>query len=294
MPSQDQLRERVTELAGTLLSDDPIERFREDAARLASDLEREDAEALLGMLHDAPPVPDDYDQGRHGLTGWMAAWQFACFELVMNVGPDVIPLLRQMVDGEYDWTQGNAVELLVRFAAAGVQRRAIIDDLKARFPQLREETQSYAVNSLVELAQNDERLGEVLEELGQMESFRELVEDAAAPDDEGFLGEETEYQGVVSKAEVFDTPEVLNEITSFVGEIWIEGVADEELGATGGRVKLRITTECEIARLEPGEELSPASLDSLTVGSRVQVGHYSFIDESDPIEIWPEELVLMT
>jgi hypothetical protein len=46
----------------------------------------------------------------------------AAFEILYNLGEAALPLLRKIAFGEYDWTQGNAIEILRRWAAEGVDR----------------------------------------------------------------------------------------------------------------------------------------------------------------------------
>ena len=116
--------DRVSELAELLLHEGLSAGFRTRAAALSMGLDRDDVDDLTWLMHRELREPQSYDAAQHGLGGWISACQFAVFELLYNIGEPALPALREIAWGEYDWTQGNAIELLIRFAADGVQYTA--------------------------------------------------------------------------------------------------------------------------------------------------------------------------
>ena len=67
----------------------------------------------------------------------MSARQFAIFEMFYFFGPASLPVLQRVAYGPYDWTQGNAIEILCRLAADGIDRKRVVDELVARMPGMR-------------------------------------------------------------------------------------------------------------------------------------------------------------
>jgi hypothetical protein len=141
------MAEAFDEAVGSVaLQIDDLQKFRAQAAAVARQLGSAVVPALSTRLHSPPrPEPPGSDGGQRGLGGWLSAWQFAIFELFFEFGTAALPVLRQVAFGEYDWIQGNAVEVLVRLAAKGIEREQIIGELRREFPRFREEAQLYAV-----------------------------------------------------------------------------------------------------------------------------------------------------
>jgi hypothetical protein len=79
--------------------------------------------------------------------------------------------------GEYDWTQGNAVEVLVRLAATGVEREQTVTDLRREFPGLRYEAQLYSVGPLLHHAARDPAVSAVVRELENLPEWQEAVQE---------------------------------------------------------------------------------------------------------------------
>lgn len=114
---------------------DDAEQFRARAAAESRKLGSDDVEELATRFHAPPqPAPAGFGYEQRGLGGWLSAWQFAIFELYFQFGAAALPVLRRVAFGEYDWTQGNAIEVLVRLAAAGVERERTVADMRREFP----------------------------------------------------------------------------------------------------------------------------------------------------------------
>jgi hypothetical protein len=161
---------------------DNADRFRARAAVVAREMGPADVEALSTRFHSPPkPEPPGFGYEQRGLGGWLSAWQFATFELFFQLGARALPVLRRVAFGEYDWTQGNAIEVLVRLAAAGVEREQTIADLRREFPHLRYEATMYAVGPILHHAARDPAIASVVRELEDMPEWREVVEELREP-----------------------------------------------------------------------------------------------------------------
>lgn len=173
-------KERVTRLAELLLRDGLSEAFRDHAGELAADLESDDIQDLTWLLLRQPPEPEGYSTAQHGLGGWISACQFAVFELLYSIGEPALPAIRKIAWGEYDWTQGNAIELLIRFAADGVRTEEIVAEIKARYPDIRHEARLYAVQPLLHRLEAEPALAGIVRELRTCKAFDEAVEELTA------------------------------------------------------------------------------------------------------------------
>lgn len=167
------LSEAVARLAQVILREGLSTGFRTEAERLANRFETDEILEVRRLFHAPPREPLTYDIKEHGLGGWLSACQFASFELLFNCGEAALPLLRELAWGEYDWTQGNAIELLVRLAAKGTERDTIVREISANFPDIRIEAQLYAVGPLLAAAERDEALAEVVKTLRTCSAFDE-------------------------------------------------------------------------------------------------------------------------
>jgi hypothetical protein len=158
-----------------ILIDEP-ERFRQRAAAVAAELGTAAIPELATRLHSpSSPEPTEFGFRERGIGGWLSAWQFAIFELLFHFGTAALPLLRSVAFGAYDWTQGNAVEILVRLAAEGIDRPHIVSDLRRELPLFRHEAVLYAVGPLLEHAARDPAVTGVVRELEDLPEWRDAV-----------------------------------------------------------------------------------------------------------------------
>ena len=168
---------------------DNSEQFRARVATVARELGPTAIEELATRFHSPPlPEPSGFGYKQRGLGGWLSAWQFAIFELFFQFGAVALPVLRRVAFGEYYWTQGNAIEVLVRLAAAGVERERIVADLRREFPNIRYEATLYSVGPLLHHAVRDPAIAAVVSELADMPEWQaaaqELREAGRLPDAE--------------------------------------------------------------------------------------------------------------
>jgi hypothetical protein len=112
-----------------------------------------------------------------GLGDWIAARQFAIFEMFYHFRQAALPTLRHVAFGEYDWIQGNAIEVLCRLAAEGIDRERTLADLKSEMPGMRDTALLYVAGLLLQQAKENPQLAAIVEELRQIPEFNEAVED---------------------------------------------------------------------------------------------------------------------
>ena len=152
----------IAALARDVLSGIKRVDFQQRARELAAGIEADDLNYLHSQFHAPPAEPPEYDFARHGLGGWLSACQFAIFELVFQLKAEAIPFLRKIAWGPYDWTQGNAIELLIRLAAENIETEEITAEIAANYPNIRYEAQLYTLEPLVPMAHDDAALAALL------------------------------------------------------------------------------------------------------------------------------------
>ena len=158
-----------------ILIDEP-ERFRQRAAAVAAELGTATIPELATRFHSpSSPEPTGFGVRERGMGGWLSAWQFAIFELLFHFGAAAVPLLRSVAFGEYDWIQGNAVEILIRLAAAGIDRQQTVSDLRRQLPVFRHEAILYAVGPVLTHAARDPAVTGVVSELDDLPEWRDAV-----------------------------------------------------------------------------------------------------------------------
>lgn len=156
------------------------ERFTRAAAEVAARLPPTAVEMLATLYHEpSEPPPRKFDYDRCGLGGWLVAWQFAIFELFYHIGLPALPVLRRTAYGEYDWTQANAVEILVRLAAAGLEREEIVAEIRGEFPGFRMEAQWYVVGPLLRHAARDPAVAEIVRRLEDVDWWERAVQEVS-------------------------------------------------------------------------------------------------------------------
>lgn len=163
----------ISVLADMLICGAEPATFKMKAKEFSNKLNADDILELKKLFHNPPPESPNYDPKKHGLGSWMSACQFAIFELYYCKGLEALPLVREVAWGEYDWTQGNAIELLIRFASQGIDREQLIEEIKQNYPKIRYEAQLYSIQPLIGELEKDESLKSVFNELMTIEDFKE-------------------------------------------------------------------------------------------------------------------------
>jgi len=154
-----------------------IDAFRLRAAAVADDLGPSSIPDLASLFHAEHTPPPELASAFPGLGEWITARQFAIFEVFYHFGDHAIPVLKHVAFGEYDWTQGNAIEILCRLAADGVRREEIVDALIEHLPDMREEAHAYALGPLLNQSATNPELQAVMAKLLMVPEFKSGYDD---------------------------------------------------------------------------------------------------------------------
>lgn len=158
-----------------ILIDDRVA-FGLQAASVAARLGPRAIDMLVSRLHSpSHPTPEAFEPSVRGLEGWLAAWQFAIFEILFHFHDSALDNIREIAWGEYDWTQGNALEILVRLAAKGIERERTISDFRRNFEHVCEEAKRYAVAPLLHRAKFEPEVAAIVSKLQSVPDWREVV-----------------------------------------------------------------------------------------------------------------------
>lgn len=171
---QKDLAEALTSVAAANLESEAA--FRQRASEAARELGAGCISILPQFFHYPSDKPAGLAGNYGGLGHWMSACHFAAFEILFNFREAALPLLRKVAFGEYDWTQGNAIEVLCRLAADGVDRERTVSDLRRELPNMRYEAHLYAAGPLLKQAATDPAIEEVLRCL-DVQEFQEALEE---------------------------------------------------------------------------------------------------------------------
>jgi hypothetical protein len=172
--AKSQLNDRVRWVASAFASDLSVMRVR--AKVVASESGPNSIDQLASLFHTEHTPPPELSASFGALGHWITARQFAIFEIFYNLGKESIPTLKRVAFGAYDWTQGNAIEILCRLAADDVNQKDIVTSLVARLPSIREEAHGYALRPLLAEAKTNPALRAILDQLLIVPEFRESYE----------------------------------------------------------------------------------------------------------------------
>ena len=128
---------------------------------------------LWRRLRQPTRCPPEFDFPNARLGEWNWRWHFAIFEVCYHLREPALEFVRETAFGPYDWPQGNAIEILCRWAAERFERDRSLRDLRLRMPDMRAEAIDYAVGPLLNLARDNAPLADVLNELRSVPVFDE-------------------------------------------------------------------------------------------------------------------------
>jgi len=155
----------ISELALTLLKKGSCEAFKSHAKAVAKNHKSTDPKLFKRYFLHKLPFPSEYDERKLGLGEWLSYCQAAIFEILYNIPDKALTIVRDTAWGEYDWTQGNAIETLIRWASEGFNKSEIIAELKSELPHIRDEAMQYALGPLVPQISQNKELANVFEQL---------------------------------------------------------------------------------------------------------------------------------
>lgn len=154
----------------------PRASFEAKANEMAKELGSEAIELLPRFFHNPPVKPTELEGKFTGLSGWLSACQFAAFELLFQLGEEALPTIRNVAFGPYDWTQGNAIEVLIRFATENIQREQILAELNSEISNIQYEAIHYALAPLLFQAKTNPELFDTLNQITD-EEFQEILQE---------------------------------------------------------------------------------------------------------------------
>lgn len=73
------------------------------------------------------------------MTAWIDLLQFTIFEILYNYKSEAIEFLYKIGFGEYDWTQYQAIETLIRLANEGIEVNQTLEKIDASIDEFRYE-----------------------------------------------------------------------------------------------------------------------------------------------------------
>jgi hypothetical protein len=174
MATREHCESVIRHVASGLAEDDA--EFRRRAEAGAGELGVNSIDLLTTLFHSEHTPPPELAEKFPRLGAWIAARQFAIFEMLYHFGEPALPTLYGIAFGNYDWTQGNAIEVLCRLAAEGVATDDFVTEMSREFPNIRDEAKLYAIGPLLKQAQSNQPLAELLARLQNVvEGFNEAV-----------------------------------------------------------------------------------------------------------------------
>ena len=163
----------ITNLGRTLILDP--ESFEQKALNGSLQVGYGDLDYLQSKFHHPPPVDGPLEKDLK-LGQWLAACQYACFELMYNLEPPPIEFLKAVAFGEYDWTQATALEVICRLYATGKLDDNIIEEIDCRLPAMRFETLLYLARALLKRSEKDKQFEGIIKRLTS-DDFQEAMEE---------------------------------------------------------------------------------------------------------------------
>lgn len=277
----------IYELGEIILAEGAGVKFRSAAAEKAKGFSADDLSLLRSFFHDPPTESPLYDYRKYGLGGWLSACQFAIFEIVYNIGEEALPFIREIAWGEYDWTQGNAIELLIRMVAAGVQREEIIAEIEREFPHIRHEASLYAIQPLIPKLDDDAELKRVFERLMGIEYFRDAYDELTYVDPDPYnFDKEVLHASVVSSS----AGPISGHHRKALASLECEGVTYPDFKDMNGRVRVIVDENCRLVKRD-GDDFVPVEVSDVLSAEKIAIGHYSskFIEDGAAI-IYPSSV----
>lgn len=283
-------REAISTLAGMLLQEGVTEEFRALASEQADAFAAADIPLLSAFLHDPPPAPSFCDPEVHGLGGWISACQFAVFELIVSFGEDALPFLRETAWGPYDWPQGNAIEMLIRMAAAGVRSDEIIAEIETGFPNIRDEAALYAVKPLLADLDSDPDLKRVVDRLMAIEAFADAYDELTWVDPDPHNIAKQQLHAHIVAAGAADIRVFNMHVVAYLDG---DSIGSRDFSDAGGKARIYISDDCTIIRPSPGT-VEPAPVHDLLASKRIAIGHYAFkAFEDERTCIYPRSVAIL-
>lgn len=168
----EQLTQKIRWVAEAIQQSDV---FIERAKQAALELGPGSIPQLAKQFHSEHSPPPELATQFSRLGHWIHARQRAIFEIFYYFRESAIPVLRRVAYGKYDWTQGNAIEVLCRLAAEGINTDSTVTELRAALPGMRFEALLYGFGPLLHRATLDAKLEQLLNRFADIPEYNEAV-----------------------------------------------------------------------------------------------------------------------
>lgn len=287
---QDKTASSISQLAEHLLVGGDLDLFRERAKEEFDSLDLADPALLEPFFHRPPPESSLYDTATHGFGAWLSCCQFAAFELIYNFGEGGLPFLREIAWGEYDWPQGNAIELLIRLAADGIATESIIAEIKSEFPNIRHEASLYAIEPLIPRLDSDPNLKRVFDRLLSIAYFKDAYDELTYVDPDPYNILDDRMHATVTTVRRDDPGGFPKPI---LATLEVQGLADFRFKETRGAGGICIAEDCILVK--PTENgTTPVSLDDVLKARRIAIGHFPmWFAEDRRVWVCPASIALI-
>jgi hypothetical protein len=137
------------------------------ATRLTPQLTPEDLAKFPKLWY--PPLSAKTAGAPKLKEGWERLWFEALTEILYQLGEAGLPILWELFDENQKTYHGFVLVRLLRFAAAGVRKKEIVDRVKARLPELPHPAGPQAVDEVMLWASyGDMRLSKLLKTLAKV------------------------------------------------------------------------------------------------------------------------------
>ncbi len=143
---------------------------------MSGNLGVDDMAYLRSKFHDPPPGPSDVVEGDPLLGVWMAACQYAIFELIYQLDVKAISLLESIAYGIYDWTQSTSLEVICRLYIDGKIPESAITKMDEGLGNMRYETHLYLGKPLAIRRKKDSRFNNIFIRLKNIDFRLALAE----------------------------------------------------------------------------------------------------------------------
>lgn len=173
-PPVDHLAQKIRWIAEAIGQPDV---FVERAKQVATELGPDSIPHLAKQFHTEHSPPPELAAQFPRLGQWIAARQRAIFEIFYFFRESAVPVLKRVAFGTYDWTQGNAIEILCRLAAEGISTDSTVTEIRVALPHMRFEALLGGFGPLLHRAALDPNLARLLNRFADIPEYNEAIDE---------------------------------------------------------------------------------------------------------------------
>ncbi|HYH65183.1 MAG TPA: hypothetical protein VD866_10855 [Urbifossiella sp.] len=147
---------------------------REAARRFPGAYGPEVVPELARRFNDMIEPPPGFAAREPSATAWIGRWQYALVEILGQYREHALPVLRERAGAGYH----DALVMLCRLAAAGIERPALVAELRDRLADLPPAALEGVGDALIDLARTDPAVAGLVEELREEPAFGRALAEA--------------------------------------------------------------------------------------------------------------------